>query len=199
MARLLKDEVIATRKTEYPIHPLLQSRCSPRSMNGDEITFPELMALFEAARWTPSSFNGQPWRFIYAQKKTPHWLKFFDLLVDSNKQWVEKASVLVLVISYNLFSHNHKTARTHSFDTGAAWMALTLEATYRDLVAHAMEGFDYTKAKEVFSIPDDYTVEAMIAVGKPAPIAALPVDLQKKEIPSTRRPLSEIVREGTFF
>lgn len=198
MEKFLKDEVVKTRKTEYPVHPLIQGRCSPRAMTGEEIADSELMPLFEAARWAPSSFNGQPWRFIYAKRNTPHWAKLYDTLVEFNKLWTANASVLILVVSRTTFEHNNKPSRTHSFDSGAAWMSLALEAEHRNLVAHGMEGFDYAKAKANVNIPDDYSVEAMIAIGKPAPIDSLPPDIQKKEVPSIRRPLSEIIREGMF-
>ncbi len=198
MENFLKEEVIKTRMTGYPIHPLMQSRCSPRAMTGEEMTDDELMGLFEAARWAPSSYNGQHWRFIYGKRHTPHWNKLYDVLIDFNKQWTKNASALVLIISRNTFEKNNKPARTHSFDTGAAWMALALEANHRGLVAHGMEGFDYDKIKASLKIPDDYTVEAMVALGKPAPINSLPEEIRNKETPSERRPLSEIVMEGSF-
>jgi len=198
MEEYLKDEVVRTRKTEYPIHPLIQGRCSPRAMTGEEMSDGELMALFEAARWSPSSYNGQPWRFVYVKRDTPHWPKLHDTLIEFNQKWTAKASALVLVISRDTFEHNGKPARTHSFDTGSAWMALALEASHRNLVTHGMEGFDYDKARSNLQVPSGYTVEAMIAIGKPAAKSSLPEDILKREVPSTRRPLSEIVKEGSF-
>lgn len=198
MEKFLKDEVVKTRKTDYPIHPLMQGRCSPRAMTGEEIADTELMPLFEAARWAPSSFNGQPWRFIYAKRNTDHWAKLYDTLIDFNKKWTANAAVLVLVVSRTTFEHNNKPSRTHSFDSGAAWMSLALEASHRNLIAHGMEGFDYDKVKANVNLPDGYAVEAMIAIGRPAPIDSLPPDIQKNEVSRARRPLLEIVMEGSF-
>lgn len=198
MEVFLKDEAVKKRKSGYPIHPLILGRCSPRAMTGEEMTDDELMGLFEAARWAPSSYNNQPWRFIYAKRNTPSWAKLYEPLADGNKQWTAKASVLVAVISRSTFERNNKPARTHSFDTGSAWMALALEASHRNFVAHGMEGFDYDKIKSNLKIPDGYTVEAMLALGKPAPKSTLPPEIQEREVPSMRRPLSEIVMEGTF-
>jgi nitroreductase len=186
------------RHSEYPINPLILNRWSPRSMTGEEMTDEELMPLFEAARWAPSSFNGQPWRFLYAKRNTPHWKKFFDLMVPFNQSWTKNASCLVVVISKKTFEHNNKPERTHSYDTGAAWMSLALEASSRGYVAHGMEGFDYDKAKKDLHVSDDYQVEAMIALGKKAPKENLSEELQKKEVASPRRPLSEIIHEGSF-
>ena len=85
-----------TRKADYPVEKLLLDRWSPRAMSGEEISHEELMRLFEAARWAPSSFNTQQWRALYARRGTEHWQTFFDLLVDANKAWAKNAAVLVV-------------------------------------------------------------------------------------------------------
>jgi len=194
----LSPEIKASRKPNFPIHDLLLNRWSPRSMTGEELSDEELMPLFEAARWAPSSYNNQPWRFIYAKRNTPQWDKLYDLMVDFNKQWTKNAAALAVSISHNVFDHNGKPAPTHSYDTGAAWMSIALEGSSRGLVVHGMQGFDYEKARKSLSIPDDYTVEAMMAIGKRAPKEKLLEEIQKKEFPSDRRPLSEIVMNGSF-
>jgi nitroreductase len=109
------------RKSNYPISSIILNRWSPRAMTGEELSDKELMTLFEAARWAPSSYNNQPWRFIYAKRNSPNWEKFLNLLVSGNQIWAKNAAALVVVISHNNFEHNNKQARTHSFDTGAAW------------------------------------------------------------------------------
>jgi len=193
-----KQEVEKVRKNEYSLNPLILNRWSPRAMTGEEMTEKELMALFEAARWAPSSYNNQPWRFLYARKNTSSWPLFFNLMIEFNQGWTKNASALVVVISAKNFEHNNKPARTHSFDTGAAWMSMALEGAWRGYVMHGMEGFDFEKAKVDLGVPDDYQVEAMIAIGKRAPMSQLPPELQKREAPSTRRPLDEIMIEGKF-
>lgn len=135
-------------------------------MTGEEIDNDVLMSLFEAARWAPSSFNNQPWRFIYAKKTSSEWTKFLDLLVEGNKMWAKEAGVLVVVISRKNFEYNEKPSITHQFDTGAAWENLALEASIRGIVAHGMQGFDYQKARENLKIPDSFDVMTMIAIGK---------------------------------
>ena len=167
-------------------------------MTGEDITEEELMALFEAARWAPGSRNNQPWRFIYAKRNTPHWKTLFGLMGEFNQSWTKNAAVLVVVVSKNTFDLDGKPSRTHSFDAGAAWENLALEATTRGLVSHGMEGFDYAKAKIVLGIPNDHTVEAMIAIGKRGEKEILPADMQEREIISDRKPLKEIIMEGKF-
>lgn len=167
-------------------------------MSGETIQEEELMALFEAARWAPSSYNNQPWRFLYAKRNTEHWEKFLKLMGEFNQGWAKNAAVLVVIISKKTFDHNGKPSATHKFDTGAAWENLALEAETRGLIAHGMEGFDYAKARQVLAVPEDFDVEAMVAIGKKGKKEDLTPDLQKNEVPSDRRALTEIIMEGGF-
>ena len=187
-----------TRTPTYDIHSLILNRWSPRSMTGEELTYEMLMSLFEAARWAPSSYNSQPWRFIYAKRNTEHWERFFNLLVEGNKVWAKNAAALVVVIARKNFEFNEKPARTYQFDAGAAWENLALEATSRGLAVHGMQGFDYEKARKDLEIPDNFDVMAMIAIGKRGPRNQLPPQLQEREFPNDRKPLKEIVMEGLF-
>lgn len=194
----ISSEVSVLRKPTYPIHPLLLDRWSPRSMTGEAMSEEELLPLFEAARWAPSCFNNQPWRFLIAKRDTADWNLFYDLMIPFNQQWTKNAAVLVVVVSKNTFDRNNKPCVTHSYDTGASWMNLAIEGTARGYVVHGMQGFDYEKARKVLEIPEDHTVEAMAAIGKRAPKEKLPPEMQEKEVPSDRRPLSEILIHGKF-
>jgi len=167
-------------------------------MSGEELSDTELMQLFEAARWAPSSYNGQPWRFIYAKRNTQHWKKLFNLMVDFNKSWAKNAAVLIVILSRKNFEHDEKPSVTHQFDAGAAWENLALQGETQGLVTHGMQGFDYDKARTDLSIPDVFNVMAMVAIGKPAPKEILPPELQQKERPSSRKQLSEIIMEGRY-
>jgi nitroreductase len=187
-----------SRKTDYKINSIFVNRWSPRSMTGEEIDEEVLMSLFEAARWAPSSFNNQPWRFIYSKREDSEWTKFLDLLVEGNKIWAKDAGVLVVVISRKNFEYNEKPSITHQFDTGAAWENLALEASIRGIVAHGMQGFDYHKARVDLSIPDLFDIMAMIAIGKRGPLENLPPKLQQVEKPNDRTSLKEIIMEGSF-
>jgi len=192
------SEVASVRTTEYDVNPLILNRWSPRAMTSELLADEELMSLFEAARWAPSSYNNQPWRFIYAKRNTEHWDRLFNLLADFNKSWAKDAAVLVVIISGKNFEHNGSPSLTHQFDTGAAWQNLALEATARDLVTHAMAGFDYENARKALNIPDDYEVMAMAAIGKKGPKESLPPSLGEREFPSKRKPIKEFVMEGIF-
>jgi nitroreductase len=187
-----------TRQSTYKINRLILNRWSSRSMTGGELDDDTIMSLFEAARWAPSSYNNQPWRFIYAKRNTENWNKLFNLLAEANKVWTKNAALLVVVVSRKNFEYNEKYSITHQYDAGAAWENLALEASSRGLVAHGMQGFDYEKARMNLEIPDNFDVMSMIAIGKKGPKENLPLELQNKEFPNNRKPLNEIVMEGTF-
>jgi len=186
------------RKADHEIESFLLDRWSPRAMSGEEISHEELMRLFEAARWAPSSFNAQPWRALYARRGTEHWQTFFDLLVDANKIWAKNAAVLVVFISRKNFAYNDEPSVTHSYDCGAAWENFALQGFQQDLVVHGMEGFDYDRARKELRIPAEFQVEAMAAVGRPGPKELLSEKLQTRESPSDRRKLSDSLFEGLF-
>jgi len=191
-------EISNYRKPDHDIKPILFRRWSPRAMSGEKISEQELMTLFEAARWAPSSYNAQPWRFLYARRGTANWDRYFDLMVEFNQSWTKHAAVLMVVVSRKTFEWNDQAAPTHSFDAGAAWQNLALQGSTMGLVVHGMQGFDYEKARVALNVPEDFQVDAMIAVGKPGKREDLPEDLQEREQPSDRKPVAEIAIEGGF-
>ncbi len=193
-----KEVLSVKRKADHKILNTILERWSPRTMSGESLSQDELMSLFEAARWAPSSYNNQPWRYIYAEKDSPEWQKFFNFLVSQNQEWCKKAAALIVVISKDTFDFNGKPSRTHSFDAGASWENLAIQGNAVGLVVHAMQGFDYDRVKKELNIPDGYSVEAMIAVGKPGKGGNLEA-LQEMEEITQRKPLSETVFKGTFI
>lgn len=202
-AQPAKDKTMSTRKPKYKVANSIINRWSPRAMSGESISNEELLSLFEAARWAPSSYNSQPWRFVYAKRDSKDWQTLFDLLVPFNQEWCKNAAVLIVIISKNDLEYpkdsgEFQPSRTHSFDTGAAWENLALQGSMNGLVVHGMEGFDYDKAKEVLHVPDGYTVEAMCAVGKPGNKEDLPEEMQEYENMSDRNPVKDFVLEGSF-
>ncbi len=186
------------RKPDHPIEPIFLDRWSPRAMSGQPITDAERMSLFEAARWAPSTYNEQEWRFLYARRDTPPWPMFFGLLVEANQAWCQNAGLLIVVLSCRFFSRNGKPNPVHTFDCGAAFENLALQGAAMGLVVHGMAGFDRASARTELQVPDEYDVEAMIAVGRPGDPAQLPEELRQREAPSGRKPVAEFVCEGRF-
>ncbi len=192
------EKASLVRKTEFPVDSIITDRWSPRAMSGAKVTKEELFPLFEAARWAQSASNEQPWRFFYAYKGTAHWDTFFNLLVEFNQGWVKNAGAIILVASRVTSTHNGKPFPTGPFDTGAAAQLLSLQGSRMGLVVHGMAGFDYERARIALNIPPELKVEAMFAVGHPGEKDALPPALKEREVPSQRRPLSDLVTEGPF-
>lgn len=190
------------RLPEYPIDPVFIERWSPRAFTGEPIETATLLSFFEAARWAPSSYNSQPWRFLYATRDSEYWPVFLGLLAEFNQSWAKNASAIVIVVSKISFVPPGKTEAiktgSHSFDAGAAWSNLALQATLSGWRAHGIGGFDKAKARELLKIPEDYQVEAAIAIGKQGEKDLLPAGLQEREQPSLRQPLAEVILEGGF-
>jgi len=185
------------RQPDHPVGRIFVERWSPRAMSGEDVMGEELLTLFEAARWAPSSMNNQPWRMLYAPRSSRHWPLFFDLLAESNRVWCARAAALVVVVSKTTFE-NGKPCRTHSYDSGAAWMSLALQGSMMGLVVHGMQGFDYERARIDLGIPEGFQVEAMAAIGRPGRREELTEQLQARETPNDRRPLAQSVCEGPF-
>lgn len=191
----LSEDVKGKREPKHDINPLFVNRWSPRALTR-EMTEEDLKALFEAARWAPSSYNNQHWRFLYATHEDEEWDTFENLMGDFNRSWAKEGYALIVIVSKETFDHNDKPAITHSFDTGSAWENLALEAADRDLVAHGMQGFDYEKAKEDLEVPEGFSVEAMVAVGGKGDESKLDEDAQVE--PNGRKEMDEIVSNGKF-
>jgi nitroreductase len=185
------------RKPAHAIDPLFIDRWSARAMSGEPLSRAELMVLFEAARWAPSSNNFQPWRMLYALRDGPGWPVYLSLLNERNRIWGREAGALVVFISKLTFDDG-RPCNTHSYDTGAAWENFALQASERRLVVHGIQGFDYERARVELQIPEDFHVDAMAVVGKPGDKDALPDSFRQREQPNDRRPLEQTVCEGTF-
>ena len=196
MSQLPKPE--DHRKADHPIEPLFVRRWSPRAMNGSPLTDKQLFTLFEAARWAPSTYNEQEWRFLYARRDTPHWQTFFDLLMEANQAWCRNAAVLVVVLARKTFTHNGKPNSVHLFDCGSAWENLALQATAMGLVSHGMAGFDFDKARSSLRVPEHFAVAAMFALGHPGDPDQLAPAMREREIPTGRRPVAESICEGPY-
>ncbi len=181
--------------TRVKIHDLMKSRWSPRAIDPDKDISPEdLTALLEAARWAPSCFNDQPWRFIVCVKSKDEtsWQNALANLAEKNQLWAKNAPVLMLAVAMDNFNHNGKLNRWAMYDTGAASVSLCFQATALGLVVHQMGGFDAEKARALFKLPAGCTPMSMIAVGYQADIDVLDEDFKAAELAErTRAPIDQ--------
>ncbi len=182
--------------TQVPIDTTIANRWSGRAYNATKaVSQQQVVALLEAARWAPSCFGDQPWRFIVWNKNldAPAWQQAFDCLMTGNQAWAKDAPVLLLTCANTLFSHNQQTNRWAQYDTGAAVENLCLQASSMGLMAHQMGGFNADAAREAFAIPAQYIPMAMVSVGYPADIASLEGEVLSRETAArNRRPLNEL-------
>lgn len=197
-----REQAVTGRASLHTVDPLFVERWSPRAFDGSAIPFEDLLTLFEAARWAPSAYNYQPWRFLFSTNGDEHWDLFLGALIPTNQIWAGNASALVLVLSDTLVDQGKPEgpapSRSHSFDAGAAWASLALQAIRLGYHTRAMGGVDRDSARAALSIPDRYQIEIAIAIGRRAAVDSLPETFRAREVPTGRRPLSDFVFAGPF-
>lgn len=190
------------RAVDRPVDPLFLERWSPRAFDGSAIPQADLDTIFDAARWAPSAFNYQPWRFLYAHRDSADWQRFFDLLFPFNQGWVQNAGAIILILSDTLMaapgSQDYKPSHSHSFDAGAAWALLALQATRLGYHTHGMTGVDFDKARAELGVPERFRLEAAVAIGRQGDKSLLPPALQEREAPSDRKPIEDFAFAGNF-
>ena len=189
------------RTADHPIAPIFLDRWSPRAFDSSVIPDADLMTIFEAARWAPSSFNYQPWRLLYAKREDAEWGHFLDLLIPFNSGWAKTASVLIYFISDTLMEFvpgQANPSHSHSFDTGAAWACLALQATMMGYHAHGMVGVDFDRARAELKVPERYRFEAAAVIGRMGGIETLDEKLREREVPSDRKPIAEFAFRGAW-
>ena len=188
--------------TQVSIDETIANRWSGRAYDSNQVVSQaQIIALLEAARWAPSCFGDQPWRFIVWNKNidTNAWQQALDCLAPSNQTWAKDAPLLMLVCADTLFNHNQQVNRWAQYDTGAAAENLCLQASSMGLMAHQMGGFNADLAREKFNIPAQFTLMAMISVGYQAVIASLDGDALTRETATrSRRALSDLFFAGCW-
>lgn len=195
-----EKQAVKRAQTDYPIHDLIKKRWSPRAFSNESIE-PELLnQLFEAARWAPSSYNEQPWRFIVARQEDEEAFdKLSRVMNDFNRGWAADAPVLALALSKKRFDLDGRPNKHAAHDLGQAIANLTFEATRHDLYVHQMAGILPDKARDLYDISDDFEPMTMFAVGYKATPDTLEGKLKKQETsPRSRLELEEIVFEGEW-
>jgi len=175
--------------------PAVLHRWSPRSFADRDVSAEDLKKVFEAARWTASSYNEQPWRYLVGTRGSETYKKIFSTLIAFNQGWAGTAPVLILGVASTKFSHNGAANGYGLYDLGAASSYLTLQASELGLKTHQMAGFDQAAARKAFEIPEDYVLGSVIALGYQGEPAALGQEqmISMEVAPRERKELSEFV------
>lgn len=187
-----------TIDTQAPLQELLAQRWSGVAYDPQrDIAAQDVLSLAEAARWAPSCFGDQPWRFIFCHKsRNPAaWDRAFACLLEGNKPWNANVPLLILTCHDTQFVKNDKPNAYGAYDSGAAAMSICVQATQLGLMTHQMAGFNADAARQAFNIPERYVPKAMMAVGYQLPESEIPEQFRERELASRqRRPLA-----GSFF
>jgi nitroreductase len=185
---------------DHPIHELIQRRWSPQAFSKRPVEPEAIHSMLEAARWAPSSYNEQPWYFIFArQEESEEFDRLLACLTPGNQIWARHAPVLMLAVAKLFFERNGKPNRHALYDLGQAVAYLTIQATAQGLFLHQMGGFDIDKARQTFGIPDGFEPVVAIAIGYYGDPDQLPEDLKSREqAPRRRRPLRDFIFAGKW-
>lgn len=189
------------RQPAATVDPLFVERYSPRAFAPTPVDPADLAAIFEAARWSMSAFNGQPWRIVYATAAQPEdHARLAGLLVDANRRWAEAAPVLGFVFAKIHDASGEKVNRWADFDTGSSFMALSLATRLRGLYSHAMAGIHTEAVYPTLGVDAArYRVICGFALGHLGDAAALPDDLRAREaVRSGRHPGEALFFEGRW-
>lgn len=180
--------------TKHPVAEHIKDRWSPRSFSGASISEIDMHTILEAASWSFSSMNEQPWRYVMAFKGTPLFDKFFDALAPGNQPWNIKASVLVVSLAKTMLADGITQNGSALHDAGSANMLLTLQANSMGIYTHLLGGFDRQKITTLLQLEKDIVPVVMIALGYPDEAEKLDEPFRSRELaPRTRKPLSEII------
>ncbi|HWK54213.1 MAG TPA: nitroreductase family protein [Hyphomicrobiales bacterium] len=181
--------------TSAPIHTLFSQRWSGICFDPDRPVPHELLVgVAEAARWAPSCFGDEPWRFLICSRadNLAAWDKAWSCLTEGNQAWCRYAPVLIITCTNTVFKRNGKPNAYHAYDAGAAAVSLCLQAASLGIMTHQMGGFSADKASELFAIPEDFRPLAMMALGYQLPPERFPEEWRARETkPRQRQPLQE--------
>lgn len=187
-------------KPQYPIHDLISARWSPYGFSDRAVSTEDLRALFESARWAPSSYNEQPWRYIVASKdNAEEFERVLHCLWELNQAWAKYAPVLAIGVTATRFTRNGKENAAALHDLGLAAGNLCLEATARGLMVHQMIGVHPEKVRATFDVPEGFQPLTGLAIGYQGRPAGLNEEvLARDSAPRERRPITELVFSGTW-
>jgi nitroreductase len=185
---------------DHPIHELLAKRWSPYALSDRPVSKDDLLSLFEAARWAPSSYNEQPWSYIVATKaNAEEFERLLTCLVEANQAWAKAAPVLAIGCTSLRFARHGQPNAAAVHDLGLASASLTLEATARGLFVHQMIGILPDRVRELYRVPEGVQPLTGLAIGYIGDPNTLPEKYRERDLtPRSRKPLAQFVFNGEW-
>jgi nitroreductase len=156
---------IKKAETVHPVLDIIKNRWSPRSFSEKPISKEDMNTMLEAASWSFSGRNEQPWRYMVAHKDTDIFHLFFELLFPGNRPWNKKSAALILSLGKETYGNTEEINKSMLYDVGASNMLLTLQANSMEICSHIMEGFDKEKAKTLLNLDKHIIPVVMISLG----------------------------------
>jgi nitroreductase len=195
----MSDAATQNLKVDYPVLDVIRSRWSPAIYSERAVEPEKLLSMLEAARWAPSSYNGQPWSFLVARKEEPEeFARMLRCLVPGNVAWAQHVPVLMITVAKLHFDHDGSVNKHALHDTGIATGFLMLQGASFGILAHGMAGFDAAKARELYGIPASHDAVAALGLGYPGDESGAPEALRKRNQRRPRRTLDQFVFSGRW-
>lgn len=184
---------------DVPVTDLIKNRWSPVHFSNTPLSKEIIASLFEAARWAPSSYNEQPWFYVYAGSEDGEARETINALLVEGNAWAKNAGLLIVSFANKNLVRGGKPNRFAAHDLGASSMQLVLQATAMGLVSHQMGGFAHEKANELLGVPADYEPGSMIAIGFPGDPKTISAEMKERESgPRQRKKVSEFAFRGAM-
>ncbi len=192
------DIDFSNRTQANDVDELFYKRWSPRALKKKPLPDEVVASIMDAARWSPSAYNEQPWLFITSSTEE-EFNKYFELLLEFNQWWAGNASLLGFIFAKRKHEHNSSPNRFYFFDCGAAWMAMTLQARKFGLYTHGLGGIHRDKTYGVMNVPEElYEVVCGFSLGVIDLPDILDDQYKSREIPSPRKSLGDVWKKGQF-
>ncbi len=185
---------------QFSVMDVLDQRWSPRAFDRDEVLDENRLGpAFEAARWSPSSGNSQPWTFMVGFRGDDVFQTIVGTMASGNQVWAEHAGAVVANIASVVDAEGNP--QSHAvYDLGQAVAHFSVQATAEGLMVHQMGGFDAQTLGRELELDSSQRVVTLMAIGSMGDPAELPEKLQLREAqPRSRKSLSEIVRGSAHY
>jgi nitroreductase len=166
---------------------VIKERRSVRRYKADPIPDDVFHRVLEAARFSPSGKNLQPWKFILVQDES---LKQRLVEASFRQTFIAEAPVVVVACGYpdRCYSRMGNYMKSWAVDVAIAFEHLVLQAQEEGLGTCWIGAFEEKDVKSVLDVPEGVRVLALTPLGYP----------DENPVPRGRKNLEEIVSYNSY-